>query len=312
VAPSNPPDSAARLISEMLKAEFDRLKPKTIEEANTIAHSLQDRYNRMPQNELGGLSPEQVTVLLSHGLLDSPGTLDESLTVEDLAGVRMFHNAACLLTTLRELGPTKATATGAFNRMIAARMFERFQIDESDRRYVTTYKRIINQGDVPHLELLRHLTVVAGLVLFRHRELKITRRGETLLQPARAGELFALLFRRMFQRLNLAAFDGMPDAPIVQHHIAFALYQIGRRANDWVNVDDVAPHLFLPSALPLLTPRFDGDPVPSYAYLRYVRWLREFGLVEVENESSFREPRRFRKTALFDRFIAFDLPPAVG
>ncbi len=223
-APSHP-------AAELLRREIERRRPRSLEEANRIAAEVCERYNRTPQEELGGLSPMQVHALTSDDWMDRALSLNANLEVEDLAAAPLLQNARRVLAVLDELGGAKATATGAFNRKIAARMFEEFTIEEDKREFLRKYHKVFNQGDVPYLELLRHLLPQAGLLLYRKGEFRLTKRARALLAPASTGELYRLIFRTLFTRFNLAAMDRLPAAPQVQRFIGFALYQMGVRAS---------------------------------------------------------------------------------
>jgi hypothetical protein len=289
---------------------MDRRQPRSIDQANAIAAEVSDRYNRTPQNAMGGVSPEQACVLIYGEWMDRSMELNHRLSVQDLVQVPLFQNARRLLGAVRELESVEATATGAFNRKLASRMFEEFDMPALERDVTARYNKVLNQDDVPYLELLRHLLPLAGLLLYRKGEFKVTKRANTLMADAAAGELFALLFRNLLLRINLSALDRLPAAPAVQNAIGFSLYQLGKRANEWVALNDLAPHLFLPTVLRLLPagPHWQDTPV-VYSRVRILRPLEHVGLVEFQKEDSWLSPNVLRKSSLFDQFIQFHLPP---
>ncbi len=299
-------------VTELLRREIERRRPRSIEEANRIAAEVSQRYNRTSQRELGGMSPEQAYSLTQPGWMDKAVTLNDRLTLQDLSGSPLFQNARSLLLTVQELGAVKSTATGAFNRKFAARMFEEFAVAAPIREMTLRHNKVLNQNDVPFLELYRHLLPQAGLLLFRKGEFRLVKRTNTLLTESSAGDLFRLLFRTLFLRINLEALDRLPEAPQVQHTIGFSLYQMSRMAESWIELADIAPSLLLPTilrSLPVLS--WSQDASLNYVRSRILRPLKDFGLIEYESDYPWNSPERVRKSGLFNQFIQFNLPPAI-
>jgi hypothetical protein len=305
-------DRPALPASEQLKREIQRRKPRTIEEANKIADEVRERYNRTPQVELGGVSPEEAYALTRPDWIDTALTLNDELSLEDLSEAKIFQNARRTLLVIQELGAAKATASGAFNRKFATRMFEEFVMSDNTRKSILHVNKVLNQDDVPFLTLFRHLLTKAGLLLFSKGEFRLTKKGGALLAESAAGELCVLLFRTLLLQINLGAMDGLPEAMQVQRCIGFSMYQISRKADNWISFDDLVPILFLPAIRDSLPPStWSPDPAPSYAELRVLRPLKDFGLLEIEKKDRWGSPSRVRKTRLFDKLIQFNLPPSL-
>ena len=306
-----PNDQPTNPVFDLLRTEMARRRPATLDEANRIAAEVMERYNRTPQSELLGLSPEQAHVLTRPGWMGASLALNPRISLDDVAGAALFVNARRLLMAVKIQGVLKTTATGAFNRAVAKKMFEEFDISGPSRDMIRRVCKVLNQQDVPFLELLRHLLPQAGLLLYRKKEFRLTKRGHALIVDGAAGELYALLFRTLFIRINLAALDRLPEAPQVQNTIGFAFYQIGRSADDWIALSDLTSKVFLPAVQESLPELSWADSAHTYAELRVLRPLRDFGLVQFEREGYGPPPERVRKSALWDRFMQFNLPPSV-
>jgi hypothetical protein len=308
-------DEAGRPVNpivDLLRREIERRQPASIDEANVIAAEVSQRHNRTVQDEMGDTSPEQAHTLIRPGWMEQALALNDRISLQELAAAPLLQNARRVLLAARELGVVGATATGAFNRKFASRMFEEFEIPAIKREFTLRYNKVINQRDVPFLELFRDMLPQAGLLLFRKGVFRLTKRANGLLADSAIGELYALLFRTFFLQINLAALDGLPDASQVQDTIGFAFYQISRRADSWTEVADIAPKLFLPAvrdSLPSL-PALECSAY-DYARIRILRSLKDFGLLEYEPDHPWTSPERIRKSSLFDRFIRFTLPPAL-
>lgn len=302
-------NGTASSLLEQLRRIFEEANPIDMEEANLIASGFMGAYNSAPQEDLGGLSPEQVYSLTRPDWLGRSVQMNDDLTHEEASKSELVHNAAVLLHAVMILGSVKATTTGAFNRKFANQMLDEMLFPEGVRESVRRVCKVVNQRDVPHLELLRHLLPAAGLLLFRKGEFRLTRKAKDLLNANRAGELYALLFQTYVTRINFAAGDWLPDAPGVQHCFGFSLYQIHRCANEWVEIADIARSLFLPAVIDQLPALSFAESDATYARNRIVRPLEQFALISVEREDPYKTVARIRKSPLFDRFLRFELRP---
>ncbi len=297
-------------IHELVQREINRLKPRSAREAELIAADVVQRYNRTPQDELGGMSPEQVRALISVDWMGEAVVLNDKLTLRDLSTAPLFLNARMLLAAIHELGSVKATKTGAFNRKVAARMLHEFVLTEYIQLFMRGYYKAPNQRDVPFLELLRYLLPAAGLLLYRNGEFRVTKKGATLLAGSSAGDLYTLLFRTYWTKLDQNGFDLLPQLDI-QGGLGLALYQMSTRLRTWVEIEEVSPNLLLPMILRVM-PDFPYSAGPTmYASARLLTPLKNFGLLECDDIALIESPRRTRVSDLFDRFLTINVPAAL-
>lgn len=264
--------------------------------------------------EFGGLSPTQVQRLLDGEWerSDSAVRLDATLSLEDLAGSRTLHNARLLLELLGAEGEVKATPKGNLPRAFVARFRERMRAPED--RWALPEPRVLNEEDVWLLHVVRLLLELAGLVKRRKGLFSLTRTGQRLAAEARAGELFATLFRVHFRRFNLGYLDNAPDVPEFQFSIAYSLFRFGQLGGDWMDRYDLAESIVLPGVGEGLTPDPMYNPLPAIVESRLLRPLEGFGLAEVQEieraPGELGARKAFRKAPLYDRFLCFRLSGA--
>jgi hypothetical protein len=271
-----------------------------------------DAYNRRGQADMGGLSPVQVQRLLSSGWEGEGGAvrLTEDLGLPELAGARILHNARAFLAALREEDGTRATSAGNLNRKFVQAMVERLAWRPGFVEDLRRWNKVVNEEDAWPLHRLRLLLDLAGLVTRRKGRFRATRRSELVTADDRAGALFALLFRSHFRTLNLAYLDGAPEAPGFQETIAYTLYRFGVVGDAWRSPEELAAGLLLPTLRERLEEEPPPDPAPLILRTRLLGPLEDFGLADLREEPGEQrwETRRFyRKTALFDRFLRFEL-----
>ena len=118
----------------------------------------------------------------------------------------------------------------------------------------------------------------------------------------------ALLFEVVFWRINLARWDGYPVPTWPQFDISVIVWSLSHVATTW----ETPARLVRLATVPVIgvleaKKDFAG---PALA-LRILRMLALFGLLDAEQESNpanrFLPSRRYRKTAVFDRFFSFDV-----
>lgn len=309
----NPAEAAMREVTEILQRALEENPDATLEDLNAVLETASAGYNARAQPELGGLSPAEMHRLLNADW-DGEGSavrLDGSLPLAELDGSRTLHNARLLLALLAERGQVKATPKGNLPRPVVAELRAGMRWPEGHREEWYAERKVVNEEDVFSLHLTRILLEVAGLLKLRKGVFSLTRAGERLRDESRAGELFATLFRTHFRKLNLALLDGVGSAPGFQHTIAYPLYRFGQVGGEWRTPAELMDELVLPPVRHEVPPGPLYDPLETVLEHRLLRPLEGFGLAELQvvprEPGSWSEVRRYRKNALFDRLLRFDL-----
>jgi hypothetical protein len=297
---------------EQIFVEMRRQRFCTVAEAQAWLDRRMSEYNAAPQAALAGLSPLQVAALLS-GDWVSTGALrtDPGIPAAELAGADFLEVARLLLLAARDEGPLPATATGNLSRRTVAALLERMPRSPELEYALEPLGVVRNEQDLFLLHVPRVVLGVAGL-LIRRKGFRITRRGRELLEEARAGELFAELFRTHFRGFNLAYLSRGPEEPGIQRTVAVSLFLLGRHAGEWAGAETLAERVLLPDAADP-TARVDdpyrADAVRWLVAARLLHPLRRFGLLErrlVGEGPEWQRRTEFRKTPLFDRFLRFE------
>jgi hypothetical protein len=304
------------LLAPELDAEIKRVLAErqfsSMEELKQVVGSIVEKYNRRPQKEFGGLSPVQISWLVHSDWVspDSAIHLSPNLTLGELKGARILVNARLFLTRALEEGGIKATATGNLTRKFVEGMLDRMALQDGHAESVCAVNKVINEEDLFPLHVLRILLVLAGLVRRTKGVFRVSKKGEELLPEAKAGELYALLFFTKFRKFNLAYMSWGPEHGGIQESVAFALYQLSRRASTWQDAEALAEKLLLPTVIERLEPPDYPGRVLSLCESRIFAPLEEFGLLErmdLSSEKKWRRPYEVRKTELFNRFLKFEL-----
>ncbi len=287
----------------------------SMEEVNRALTVRVREYNTRPQAALGGLSPEEMSLLLSGDWMTNGALrLDGHLTPDELADAAFLADVRTVLDYFAGAGRVKETQARNLPRAVVAdlvpllRILARSPIDEQFGTKVP-----LNEGDVLWLAVLRHTLMAAGL-LVRRKGLGISTIGRELLRIDRSGALYSLLFRSLFRRIDLRALDMSGRHAGLQQTLAYSFYTLRSAAREWSSTDVLAHAAWLESAK---DPMSDAD--VAYGDLRNYTFrhrvldpLANFGLLEVRElptEESWRKNYEFKTTPLYDRFMRFELPP---
>ena len=289
----------------------------SMEHAQRAADRLTRAYNERPQADLGGLSPNQMRELLDAdwSAPNSALMLDDTLSLDEVAQAPMFTDARFILDYVASHGPLKETAAHNLTRADVAAISPHLELVRQrlgDVDGVIPAPTFVNEGDVYWLLLLRHLLVFAGLLL-RRKGFRITARGRELVQDDHAGQLFALLFRTVFRKLDLQWMDSM-DQPALQATAAYSLYRLSSCAAEWSSSEQLASRAWLETAMEPITPLEAqlGLDLRHYAFRnRILIVLVAFGLCEERllPAVGVLRPTEYRITPLYRRFVRFRFGP---
>ena len=239
--------------------------------------------------------------------------LATDLTEAELDGSAFVRNALILLGEIGGEKTVWTTNDGRLNKAGVARMralmsWPGMEATEQFRAGKKYYEQQVGE-----LHLLRSVTTMAGLIEPAGLWFKLTPLGQSMLEPGSRGALQALLFRQAFWHRDLSTFvSGRPrnlPGRWPQGDIGAVLWSISAVAADWQNAATLTALCTVPDdTMPTAAHR---DPAATMFARHILDPLRWFGLVEYRGlEVSF--DVRWRKTALFDRFLSFDVRFADG
>lgn len=296
----------------MLEDLFDEGEFDDVESREQLEEAVQKRmneYNRTPQEELGGLSPEQMHKLLHADWPgpNSPVKVYEDLPESEVNQVRFLKNSRTLLDTAREEG-LPATNAGNFKRVVVSDFLEKMEFDPERVEDIHKMNKTINEADVPPLHILRPVLEVGDFLKLSGGSFSPTSKATNLLQPGRTGEFMKELFLTYFKDFNIAYFTRGKEWKEIQDTITYTFYQLSKYDEDWHLKSEFIEPLIIHTIKKLA----DEDDWPSLDYYysaRVLKPLKKFELVEsrlVGEGKPHEKDKQYRKTSLFNRFIEFN------
>ncbi len=301
----------AREFNEEIRRLIGARHFDSIEAMNEFARLYCDRYNREPQADLLGLSPDQVCWLAdfplegTHELL----RLDTSLGRDDLADIPVVRDAECFLRALAEAEPVKMTSAGNLPRDLAKRLF-----DEVDRSRWKKYIKFRSETDSMPLHTLRLVLTMGGWARKLKGRFQLTKRGREVSERGFMGTDYSDLFRAFTRRFNWKYQDSFPDFDIIQRSYLFSLYLVHRKARTFVADYALAPHFV--RAFPAVLAdagMIESEIYPAFSHCYQVRFLDRFcayfGLVETKPRGPDPFDSRFdlKVSRFYDKLLAWKI-----
>ncbi len=271
-------------------------------------------HNPEVRRWLGGVEPAWTVLEFdSHNALhEEPSAdnqairLEPSLTEQDLAGSAVTRTARILLQRAVDAGGLKLTATGNLSRAVVAEMIELVEWPGLDRDEVYRLNKVINEPDFLPVHFVRVLLEGTKLVRKNRDKLLPSRLGKKMLAVEQYSALQALLFHIALWHLNMGYFDRCPVQSWPQNDVGVVLWSLSASATDWQTPEKLTRLCAVP-VIGVLEASWDFG---SFAFeARILRPLTWFGLLECrwERQAGLGEPRQYRKTPLYDRFIRFNV-----
>jgi len=244
-----------------------------------------------------------------------PIRLSTNLAPEEFHQSVTMRNALAVLRAAAIEPGLKMTALGNLSRGVVAQMRDLISWPGHtadwpghDNADAFEFHKVINEADFSPLFFVRHLVQTARLLRRYKGHLTITPSGRRLLDEAHASVLQAVLFHGTFWNLDLDYFsvgilDGWP-----QCDTGIVMWSLSVAAHDWQPVEHLTRLCTVPVGRLLDRDWDTGSFAMDAQILRPLSW---FGLLErrTEEPAPGKHERRifYRKTALFDRFLSFDV-----
>src|SRR2546423_2674212 len=276
-------------------------------------HFLQDPQVRQ---WLDGVEPAWTLLSLDslRSLRQEPSAVQTTIRIAndlgtgEIAGSAVAGNTLILLRQAIERGGLPVTATGNLSRAVVAEMCKLVEWPDYDQAAVFQFNKVINEPDFLPLHVVRLLAEAAQLVRIQRGKLVATPLGKTMIEDSRQGSLPAILFHLALWHMDLGYFSRGLLGSWPQADIGIVLWSLSVAAGDWQTSEKLTRLCTIPKP-EMFSGTWDRT---SYAMeARILRPLLWFGLLDHRSEkivgSRFSEYHLYRKTALFDRMLTFDV-----
>jgi hypothetical protein len=230
------------------------------------------------------------------------------LSADEIAGSPVARNTLILLGQAIERNGLPLTATGNLSRAVVAEMCKLIEWPDYDQANAFRLCKVINEPDFLPLHVVRTLAQAATLVRAQRGKLEATPLGKSMPSDEWQGRLLAILLHIMFWRMDLGYFGRGQLGSWPQADIGIVLWSLALSASDWQTSEKLTRLCTIPEPA-MFSGTWDRT---SYAMeAKILQPLLWFGLLEHRSEkipdSRFGEHHFYRKAALFDRMLTFDI-----
>ena len=304
----NPSPVIASLSEELSGRDFEN-----IEELQEEVTRINERYNKRPDPEMAGLSPNEVFRLINLSWDDDnfPIKFNEQLSIHDVQGSYFFQNSRTLLNVLIGLeDESTATATGNLSRKVLEVLFDKILLRESDKPFVTKYDRSFNENNVYTIHETKIICQMANIIRKTGKRFLVTKKYQKLLLDDNAGKLYYHLFSTFFRRFNIAFRDGFGKFYSIQSTIPFSFYVISKFADGFFKIKELEGKIFLPAVgRDIIEQSRKSWDITGLVHTRIIEPLLSFGLIEAVRSSKLLvfNIEAVKKTGLFDKFMKFSV-----
>ncbi len=234
--------------------------------------------------------------------------ITNDLSADESAGSAVTRNTLVLLRQAIERNGLSLTATGNLSRSVVAEMRGLIEWPHYNQADAFRLNKVINEPDFLPLHIVRILAQAATLVHAQRGKLVTTPLGKSMLSHERQSSLLAILFHIAFWRMDLGYFGRSLLGSWPQADIGVVLWSLSVSAGDWQTSEKLTRLCTIPEPA-TLTGTWDRSAYAMEA--RILRPLLWFGLLEYRSEnipdSRFAARHYYRKSALFDRLLTFDV-----
>ncbi|WCS25641.1 hypothetical protein LOK46_02000 [Methylobacterium sp. NMS14P] len=260
------------------------------------------------------LTPPSLDALLLSSDQNMPRAINfaPDINGSSVADAPLLATTRLMIRRAQGISGLTLTATGALSRADVRALFDAMSWPGYDKGNALAMNKVLNEADVMPVELTRLTAQTAKLLRKREKRLLATKSGGGLAEPEAAAELFARLFATIFWQISLSYFDRVPFEAWPQNHIGIVLWCLSVAGEGWFLPED------LMRTCTVREPTLDEKhpDFPAYAFeSRVLRPLSWFGLLEMRiigdpNAPTWQRGRQYRKAALFDRVLRFDVQVA--
>ena len=239
---------------------------------------------------------------------DAAVLISTALTVSDCQQSAVTRNALLLLGVAAEGPGLKLTATGNLSRAVVAEMFGKMDWPAFDRLDVRAMNKVLNETDFFPLYYVRELLAAAKLLRRSKGYFRPTPAARKITKEQNAGGLQAQLFQLAIWHMDFDFFSTTDFGCWPLMDAGVVLWSLSVAASDWRSAEDLTRLCTVPINGVLDSTWNSGEHLLN---ARVLRPLWQFGLLEHRREDvpgkPFQPRHFFRKTALFDRFLSFNV-----
>lgn len=270
------------------------------------------KYNNTPLDEFEGFSPNDMRNLLYSPFDEktSPMVINTEIDNKLIENVAFYKHIIQYLEILKEEEPLKLTQLGNLPRKLCRRLCALdFYEDESSKRYFEEFP-LMKEEDSAYINMINVLTQLSGCTKIRYGKMTLTKKCKKYLDSKETSEFYIHILESFIKKFNWAFSDFYQEVQIIQDGFAFSIYLVQKYGDKKRELEFYCDKYL--KAFPNLIKEFFGESYSNSKHLFqncyhtrvYERFLKRFGLIEIENKEKFPLEKYFIiKMELLDQLI---------
>jgi hypothetical protein len=234
--------------------------------------------------------------------------LANDLTPAETATSAVARNTLLLLDHAHKSDGLKLTATGNLSRAVVDEMRPVMRWPDYDPAEAFAFHKVVNEPDFLPLHFVRSMAQMAQLLEPQRGKLAPTELGIGMLDTRHQGALQAILFHIAFWHADLGYLARSILGRWPQSDIGVVLWSLGAGASAWQSTETLTRLSTIPVNGVIESTWDLGSMAMEARVLRPLLW---YGLLDHRREElptpAFGGKHFYRKAALFDRFLTFDV-----
>lgn len=276
-----------------------------MDDLNKELKKIMDAANNQKLPDFGGYSPSEMHEIIRQPLEATSPVRLKKTTTQVYQSVPLFNQVKYFLNLIKTKGELKLTAKGFLPIKLVADIYAQGFVKEETIE--SGLNKLNKEQDSQAVTLTRILPEIGGMTKKKGGKLSLTKKGENLL--TNDYDLLKQLWLDFGNNFNWAYFDGYGDNHIGQLGFAFSLALLGRYGKEkresvfYANKYIAAfPQLIAQMEDPGYTTK-EENAQRCYAIRTFDRFLYYFGIITIEKEDKFGDPKNVIVTDLFEELI---------
>lgn len=281
----------------------------SLDKLQEFVRDYTEQYNRQPQSDFLGLSPDQVHRMIHFPFMRTSDIVHfaSNLPAESFVPAPIVRNVMKFLNAFFREGTQKATERGNLPRKFAEKLFE--EIDTSPWKEFIKFRSEVDSWEVYSL---RHILALGRWIKKERGHFQLTRNGKDAVENGFSNQHFLKLFQTYTLKFNWPWRDRYPDFWIIQGGFLFSLFILHKEARAWVKEYSLIPYFI--HAFPSILREAEGELKEYYRTilrcysLRFIeRFCSYFGLIDTQEKSAgpYRDELTLKTSTLFDQFLSW-------
>ena len=294
-----------RAIKELARQNGGELP--TLVELNKYMNDQVKKQNNLPTANLEGYSSEDIFVIVNGLWGDASPIRLKTLSEKEFGSIPLLCQIRQLMATIKKDGKIKLTSIGNIPPKIVAELYE---LGIPEHLIEDGYSKLSNESDSIGVQLAHIMAILMKIIKVQKGVMTLTKSGEKMVNNPQ--KLLNELLCTFCGKYNFGCFDSFPYPNIGGLGSGFSLLLVAKYGSEKMTDKFYASRYFetFPQLLEGVNAEYgsiESATASCYSTRTFERFMRHFGLIEMERERKPDAETYIIKTSLFDKMFEIEL-----